>query len=113
MSYLFDAPNADVEDAIKNAVDKTIEALREETGQDTLTLAFSGEVAIIVARLIDIGVAPQAASLTSEIRDRVHRFGSVRIDMRSDRAKTIAKHLEIGLMRHQAGVNDPAKFTLH
>jgi len=47
------------------------------------------------------------------MRDRANRFGQVKLQMSRSYALDLAKHIELGMLRHENGVNDPATFTLH
>jgi hypothetical protein len=113
-TLLFNAETQDDEAKIRAMVDTTINALRnipEEQGE--ALIGFDADCAIVVADLIDIGVAPEGASITTQMRNRAYTSGSVRMHMPRGYALDLAKYLEVGLIRHENGVMKPDDLTLH
>jgi hypothetical protein len=114
MKHRFNAFSAEEETDIRNAVHQTISCLKdidEDTGK--AKIGFDSTVGLIVANLIDIGVAPDAATISDQMRETVRMHGSVRLAMNASHAQDLARYIEIGLLRHEHGINTPDEFRLH
>ncbi len=114
MKHLYNAATKRDEDQIKNMVCQTISTLRHMPEQsDVWRLGFDAGSANILAGLLEIGVAPKGIDLPATIRDRAKRFGSVQIQISRQFATELANQIEVGMLRHENGVNDPSTFVLH
>lgn len=114
MKYLFNAQSEMDEQMIREMVFRTISVLKAVP--ENLTMAdvgFDHTSAHIVARLIDLGVAPNVADITERMRHRADTQGVVRISMKPSLAYDMARLIEIGLIRHENGVDSPEGFQLH
>lgn len=76
-------------------------------------IGFDLSSAHVIAMLIDIGVAPMVAPIADEMRKRAAQFNHVKLIMEADVAPDFARHIEIGLARHEMGVNSASEFRLH
>jgi len=114
MAFLFNAETAQDEMLIREMVERTLEALRGFPADgEVAMIGLDIGSAMVIATLIDIGVAPDCAPITQEMRLRVHNYGSVRLQMTREFAVDLAQFIEIGLARHEAGCRTPEDFTLH
>ena len=70
---------------------------------------------VIIAMLIDIGVAPDHAKIGNEMRSRIYEYDQdgTNLEMTREIAIDFAKYLKIGLIRHETGIKDPEDVILH
>lgn len=114
MKHFYNANTQQDEDLIRNMVFQTISSLRGLPEQiEVAKVALDSTSAHVLAGLIEIGVAPEGSPIIEDMRDRANRFGQVKLQMSRSYALDLAKHIELGMLRHENGVNDPATFTLH
>jgi len=114
MKHYYNATTQQNEDMIREMVCTTISQLRGLPEKIEIAhVALDATSAHILAGLIEIGSAPYENNISDDMRERASRFGNVRLQMSRDYALDLAKHIEIGMLRHENGVNDPATFTLH
>lgn len=114
MSHLLNARSKNEEIMLRDMVGRTITALRAvPEGGGIGELAFDQTAALIIADLIEIGAAPGKAQICNEMRMRAQRLGRVQIRLEHDFAASLAQHIEVGLIRHESGVENAAAFTLH
>lgn len=114
MKYLFNADSEMDEQMIREMVFRTISALKAvPKNMPMADVGFDRTSAHIVARLIDLGVAPNVADITEKMRKRADTLGMVHISMKPSHAYDMARLIEIGLIRHENGVNTAEGFQLH
>jgi len=47
------------------------------------------------------------------MRERIARYGKVQLQITRTHANELASQIEIGMARHENGVDDPSTFVLH
>lgn len=114
MRYMFNAQTAEDEKTIKQMVDRTITALRTlGEGQSTVILQLDEGSAMVIVKMIEIGVAPGYAPIAAEFRKQAHCYRRVSLQMTKEFAYSLSHHIETGLMRHGAGCDRPDQWVLH
>lgn len=114
LKHLFNAATKTDEDLIRDMVMHTISVLRSfPKDKELADVGFDLPSTHVVANLIEIGAAPCEASITTQMRQKANMYGSVRIAMNPSLAQDMARLIEVGLMRHQHGVDNPEGFQLH
>ncbi|CAN0549235.1 hypothetical protein [Pseudosulfitobacter pseudonitzschiae] len=114
MKYLFNAVSEMDEQMIHEMVSRTISVLRAvPDDRMTADVGFDLTSAHIVANLIDLGAAPHTTDITDRMRSKANKQGVVHISMKPSHAHDMARLIEVGLIRHQHGVDTPEGFRLH
>ena len=114
MRHLFNAENSEEEAHIVDMVHLTISSLdnlREDTRR--AKIGFDMTSALILANLIEIGAAPEQAEIAQQMRETARTYGSVHLAMNKSHAHDLARCIEVGLIRHENGVETPSDFRLH
>jgi hypothetical protein len=114
MKHFYNAVNQQDENIIRDMVHQTINSLRHFPDQaETVRLGIDAQSAQILARLIEIGIAPGGNELPNSMRDRIAQFGKVQLQVTRTHATELAAQIEVGMARHENGVDDPSTFVLH
>jgi hypothetical protein len=114
MRLLFKAKTKGEEIDRSNMVNATLHTLRFDLPPYGVgIIELQGRDAIVIADLVDLGTAPLVLPLTVTMRRNTALNGVARIGITEPLGVVLADHIEVGLIRHQAGCDDPKKFTLH
>ena len=113
MEFRFDSNTISEEERIRKEINHIIEVSDNFPKRGKHSILLEGKTGMIIAMLIDIGLAPGMASLTDEIRIRIKFLGATNLTMTRELALDFSKFLKIGMLRHEAGFNSPDEVILH
>jgi len=114
MRFLFNTTNSVDEQSARDMIHLTISRLRSiHPTERHEEVSFSRDAAVTIANLIDIGTAPIFLPLSRNMRINAHRFGYANLVVSYVSAQVLANHIEIGVIRHEAGFDDPKSVRIH
>lgn len=113
MRYLFDAPDEETETRIREMVNRMLSELQSyQPSEQVVAVMMSSEDAHIIANLLEIGTAPRKNDVIDMMRETADQNSYVRMSLSGYLARGMANTLEIGMIRHEAGIDHPKRFYL-
>jgi hypothetical protein len=114
VEFLFGATSRESETAFRDFLDRVESwASAVVDAESPAVLVLDEEPALLVAWMVEIGVAPKRHALVDALRQSVTAYGAASLEVTPGAAETFIEVLQSGIARHEAGVTDADVFRLH